>query len=93
MVLCGPFSQVYDEFVANCENGSNYLTRMESNPRVAMFIKACELQERCGGLRLRDFVAMPLQVHDYLPFVDMLLCSQRIPRCEGDAWASATVPL
>ena len=38
---------------------------MEADPPLAMFIRACELQERCGGFRLRDLLAMPLQVRDY----------------------------
>ncbi|CAN0405945.1 unnamed protein product, partial [Ectocarpus sp. 12 AP-2014] len=37
------------------------LTKMEADPPLAMFIRACELQERCGGFRLWDFLAMPLQ--------------------------------
>lgn len=54
---------MYDVFVANCVRGMDCLARMESSPPVAMFIKACELQERCQGLRLRDLLIMPLQVH------------------------------
>lgn len=38
------------------------LAKLEADPPLAMFIRACELQERCGGFRLRDILAMPLQV-------------------------------
>ena len=46
------------------------LNRMEAIPPVAMFFRACELQERCGGLHLRDLLAMPLQV--FAPGGDVL---------------------
>lgn len=58
----GKIAKVYDTFVANCIGALECLTRMESSSPVAMFIKACELQERCRGLSLRDFLLMPLQV-------------------------------
>ena len=34
---------------------------------MAAFLKACELQERCKGLRLREFIVMPLQVGIFKP--------------------------
>ncbi|CAM9575365.1 unnamed protein product, partial [Sphacelaria rigidula] len=53
--------KVYDVFMTNCVEGLRCLARMESNPAVAAFIKACELQGRCRGLGLRDLLVMPLQ--------------------------------
>lgn len=49
-------------YVAGWPKGMDSLTKMEADPPLAMFIRACELQERCGGFRLWDFLAMPLQV-------------------------------
>lgn len=54
--------KVYDVFVANCVGALEHLARMESSSPAAMFIKACELQERCRGLTVRDFLLMPLEV-------------------------------
>lgn len=55
---------MFDVFVAGWKEGTACLARLETIPTVAMFIRACELQERCEGLRLRDFLLMPLQVGD-----------------------------
>lgn len=54
--------KVYDVFVASCVGALEHLARMESSSPAAMFIKACELQERCRGLSVRDFLLMPLEV-------------------------------
>lgn len=55
-------NQVYDAFMAGWNKRVECLNRMEAIPPVAMFFRACELQERCGGLHLKDLLAMPLQV-------------------------------
>eukprot|EP00752_Nemacystus_decipiens_P016321 g14596.t1 len=53
--------KVFDAYVAGWPKGMECLAKMEADPPLAMFIRACELQERCSGLRLRDLLAMPLQ--------------------------------
>ena len=58
----GATYQVYDAFMAGWKNRLEYLNRMEAIPPVATFFRACELQERCGGLYLRELLAMPLEV-------------------------------
>ncbi|CAN0382940.1 unnamed protein product, partial [Hapterophycus canaliculatus] len=53
--------KIFDAYVAGWPRGMECLTKMETDPPLAMFVRACELQERCGGARLRDLLAMPLQ--------------------------------
>lgn len=54
--------QMFDAYVASWPKGMECLAKIEADPPLAVFIRACELQERCGGSLLRDFLAMPLQV-------------------------------
>eukprot|EP00903_Cladosiphon_okamuranus_P005597 g5569.t1 len=53
--------KVFDVYVAGWPKGMECVAKMEADPPLAMFIRACELQERCGGSRLRDLLALPLQ--------------------------------
>lgn len=63
---------MFDKYVAGWPKGMECLAKMEADPPLAMFIRACELQERCGGLQLRDLLAMPLQVRECMLHYSLL---------------------
>lgn len=63
--------KVFNAYVAGWPRGMECLTKIEKDPPLAMFVRACELQERCQGTRLRDLLVMPLQVRWLYIFVRM----------------------
>lgn len=54
---------MYSLYVNNFEAATERLTALErDNPSFAAFLTACERQKPCRGLRLRDFLILPVQV-------------------------------
>lgn len=55
--------QMYSVYVNNFDRATECLNTIErANPAVAAFLTACERQRHCRGLRLRDFLILPVQV-------------------------------
>lgn len=55
--------QMYSLYVNNFDRARERLTSLErDNLSFAAFLTACERQKPCRGLRLRDFLILPVQV-------------------------------
>lgn len=55
--------QMYSLYVNNFDRAREHLAKLENDcPSFAAFLSACERQKPCRGLRLRDFLILPVQV-------------------------------
>ena len=56
-----PFLKMFGMFVSNYSHAQEVLRELRSRPVSSAFISACELQPRCHGLSLDDYLIMPVQ--------------------------------
>jgi hypothetical protein len=57
-----PFFKMYSSYISGFEDAQRQLAHLEAkSSHFSCFVRACELQKSCHGLKLRDFLIMPIQ--------------------------------